>query len=449
MKLLHRRLIYLFFIGFFLMGLPLIFLYANGYKYNFKKHRAEKTGIIFLETKPSKVKVFLNGQLVGEKTPLRIKKLLPNTYELKIIQDGYKDWAKKIQINEGETRFIQYVRLFKANGEIKNLYNKQVFKMDYQPSVQLFLLQQNNNEEQRLILVNGKTKESREILISHEPIIKMSLIENGQTVLARTKHQVWLIDSRTGDKEELVNLLKIKNINSLKVNKYNSQYVYYVKDGRLLSYNRFNQQIIEWLDYEPQDYWIADNNLFYLAHNSLNKIFLNQLDLNTHQKKEIMLTINPAGDYQLQDVRNNYIIIQNKTNKNLVLFNQLTHKSVELKNVSYFSWDKKGRELLYGNQHEIWIFKPIEKEKFILLTRSAEKIERAIWYTVPTHIIYLVGNQIKIIENLNTNRQTVDLLKLKQINQLAIDPKADKIYFIGRVNSRQGLFELIIQDLND
>ncbi len=453
MKLAQRRLIYSFFIILFLMGLPIIFLYANGYKYNFKKHCLQKTGIIFLETKPNQAKIFLNNQLVGEHTPLRIKNLLPNTYELKINKSGYNDWIKKIQVSAGETTFIQYVRLFKTNGEINNLYNGKLFLMDYQANKQLFLLKQVNNQIQKIILFNFINKTAHEIFKTTKSISKINLIENGKTVLLESNNKIWLIDSQTGEQKEISTLLKTQKLildsNNIKINKYNSQYLYFLKNKGLYSYNRFNHQINKWLDYRPEDYWIENNILFCLAHKNLNKISLIKLDLNTQQKEETLLNIDPNKPYILRGIHNNYIMIQNKINKNLILFNQLTKKTTTLKNVNYFKWDQGQNELLYGNQHEIWIFKPTEKEKFVLLTRSAKIIKQATWYSVPTHIVYLVGNQIKIIENLNNNRQTVDILKLKQINQIAVGKRGNKIYFIGQTGFKNGLFEIKIQNLSD
>ena len=115
MTIVHRRIIYIFFMVVFAAILPFIILYANGFRYNFKKNNWQKTGIIFLESKPTEVEVYVNGKIVSEEIPIRIKDLLPNEHELKIEQAGYATWQKNISVYEGQTTFLQYVRLFKEN----------------------------------------------------------------------------------------------------------------------------------------------------------------------------------------------------------------------------------------------------------------------------------------------------------------------------------------------
>jgi len=65
MKLRYRRLIYSTFIFIFVILTPIIILYTSGYRYNFKKRTIEKTGILYLESKPKDALILIN-QLVDD-----------------------------------------------------------------------------------------------------------------------------------------------------------------------------------------------------------------------------------------------------------------------------------------------------------------------------------------------------------------------------------------------
>jgi len=145
MTLLHRRIIYLIFMAVFLIVLPLIILSATGYRFNSKKNLLQKTGIIFLETKPKNVNVYLNSQLVEQSTPVRLKYLLPNKYEITVSKEGYFPWQKKIDVYDGQTTFLQYVRLFKNNIQPELLMPDEIIGM-----------KKNNDDKLGLVKKNGE-----------------------------------------------------------------------------------------------------------------------------------------------------------------------------------------------------------------------------------------------------------------------------------------------------
>src|SRR3989338_3734841 len=113
MPLHTKRIIYSSFMLLFAAIAPLLILYTSGYRFNLKKGELSKTGVIFLETTPRQANIELNDKLVGTKTPLRLKNLGPNEYNLLISKAGYKSWEKIIPVFAGQTSFLQYVRLFK------------------------------------------------------------------------------------------------------------------------------------------------------------------------------------------------------------------------------------------------------------------------------------------------------------------------------------------------
>lgn len=101
------------FVVLFLITAPLVILYTAGYRWNEKKFRLEKVGIIFLRSRPSGADIYLNGKLRRETTPTRLRNLLPDTYEVKVTKPGYTSWSKKLNVESALATFAEGVMLWK------------------------------------------------------------------------------------------------------------------------------------------------------------------------------------------------------------------------------------------------------------------------------------------------------------------------------------------------
>jgi len=446
MTLTHRRIIYLSFMAIFFMVLPLIILYANGYKYNFKKDNLQKSGIIFLETKPKDVEVFLNNNKIDDKIPVLIKNLTPNEYNLKVIKEGYGDWIKKVNVNEGQTTFLQYVRLFKNNETADNLYQGKINNFKYNVDENILVLHEIIQGKHRLTWFDADNQEKKEIIVTTENIKDFELVENGKLIFVTTDEHAWLINPAAQVSFDLNKIIGITQPINLKVNNYNGDYIYFVDKDGLYNYNLINNKKELLLPYAPIDYLIENNTLYYLNQNSLNNIFLNEFNLANKTTKENILSLELADDYQILNVKNNFFTIKNKATNKLTVFDKQTNKITKFDGAEYVNWNNQYEELIYNNTNELWVFKPLaERDKQLLLNRTSESLGEAQWYPLTTHVIYHTNNVIKIIENLATNRNITDIFQADEILQLVINKKGDKIYFIGQVDGVDGLFELEIE----
>ena len=97
----------------FLIITPLVIFYTAGYRYNTKKLRVEKVGIIFVRSEPSGANIYLDGKKQTETTPARLRNLLPGDYDVKISKKGYTDWEKNLPVASELTTFAEDVALFK------------------------------------------------------------------------------------------------------------------------------------------------------------------------------------------------------------------------------------------------------------------------------------------------------------------------------------------------
>ncbi len=96
----------------FLVTAPLVILYTAGYRWNNKKQRIEKVGLLFLRSKPADAAIFLNAKLRRERTPTRIRNLIPGNYEVRMEKNGHLPWSKQLPVESELTTFAEGVFLF-------------------------------------------------------------------------------------------------------------------------------------------------------------------------------------------------------------------------------------------------------------------------------------------------------------------------------------------------
>ena len=99
----------------------LISIFARGYKINLNPNSNSlitATGILSATSKPKGASVYLNDRLVtATDDTLNLK---PNTYQLKIVKDGYLPWQKTIEIKK-ETVFQSNAQLFRSVPDLSPL----------------------------------------------------------------------------------------------------------------------------------------------------------------------------------------------------------------------------------------------------------------------------------------------------------------------------------------
>ena len=107
-----RKTIFYVFVGLFFITAPLVLFDTAGYRYNFAKNRVEKTGILRIDSLPTGATVALNGEIMSEKTPAQLTRLLPDEYLVRVTKQGFLPWQKKLEVRNGEATFAKEIVLF-------------------------------------------------------------------------------------------------------------------------------------------------------------------------------------------------------------------------------------------------------------------------------------------------------------------------------------------------
>ncbi|MBI2356668.1 PEGA domain-containing protein [Candidatus Dojkabacteria bacterium] len=102
--------------AFVVAGTIFVYYYAKGYRIDLKSRDLRKTGVINVESRPSKANITINGEKNG-KTPKTVASLDDGTVDVKLTRSGYLDWNKKVPIlSEKSTPII--AELFKEEPEV-------------------------------------------------------------------------------------------------------------------------------------------------------------------------------------------------------------------------------------------------------------------------------------------------------------------------------------------
>ncbi len=97
-----------------------LFYYIQGYRFDFQGQQISPTGVLSIDTIPSRSDLFIAEKLYG-KTP-KSTTLLGGEYDLKIEKEGYHTWQKNISIVEGKSTSIYPWLITTTIGE-KNLFS--------------------------------------------------------------------------------------------------------------------------------------------------------------------------------------------------------------------------------------------------------------------------------------------------------------------------------------
>lgn len=378
MSLRVRRIIYLTFILIFAIATPLIILYTAGYRYNLKKNKIQKTGILILKSRPKEATIYLNEKIQKEKTPARIANLLPEDYFVRVEKENFYPWQKKLTVKSKLTTFAENIILFKKSlpaeikiGQINSISlspdeKKIIYTTDQELGKEVWFLTLEDKKE-RLIY---RTSDQNEInLLEWDPPSRKILIT---------------LSTPKGIKKYLI----LNTENPEKIDIYNTL----------------------------GDFYFQFKNI------KENKLLL--------------------ADYDLIESSNKFITLIDRKKQSLVILNPANNETIFEAEAYGGSWFPDGQKLLYFNDFELWVYDLTLDEKK-LITRYSQKILDAKWYLNDNYVLLLANNSIKALEiDQRDIRNVTDLAKMDEIYEFEVNKKEEKIYLLGKIGERPGLYEL-------
>lgn len=432
-----RRAIMIFLIINFFLISPATILYTAGYRYDWKTGQIKQTGVISIDAEPRDAQVFLNNVQIKNRMPIRLTNRAPGTYRLKIEMPGYKNWEKDITVESKQTTYIKDVTLFKEALPIQ-IFDKTA-----------------DNISQIYPSPNGKYSM---ILVEKNGIYEVDLVENGNdthTSILRTKTDL-KPDIAWSPFENFV-LVKNEYDNKIEINIFNASnpdigktYTYpasnttisyqwqkntiipslYLKRGATISQITTNAERV--IKYLPQaDLWFVDDKENFWIYNQTDKK-ISQTDNET-----ISITLTEATT-KIIDINENRAILQTANKMQIVDIKDIKNpKTVSLFTQS-LQYNQTVREWLTWSNSELWTI--YEDGGTNLLNRTSEQIKFI--RPLDEQGNFLIATPNSILAFNPGYYVTHELFSSGSIEQITANKKTRKLYFLGRVGNREGLFEL-------
>ncbi|MBI4050367.1 MAG: PEGA domain-containing protein [Candidatus Doudnabacteria bacterium] len=407
----------------FLILAPTAVFLARGYTFDFENKRLVKTGALVVKTEPKGAEVFLNGKSLG-KTNLTRRFVRPGEYHLEISATGFEAWRKKITVHE---QLVAYAPSDKSK---------------------IYLFSQNKTQTPLATnTLDFITKDSDIFLLKPDKILRTSNTGSGmQEIFATstTAFQNLTITDFAANSLRQSHLLLGFSENSWFINsnsaallppgytnpklKRDSDNIYALNAQNQLTEldHSGNPKILR----DKVQNFNAEYGLYYISLATSTPQFLQMVS----EKEDKVLLDNMPLFSQSQ------IIVSPDRQIFLLLdtdLYQVADKLVKINgNVKFAFWDEQGKCLLYGNDHEVWIFDPLGSERNVLVTRSAENLRQAVFNIETGYLFVATSNNIKAIEFDKSGQPNVyTMIETENpITKFAVNPEADSLIYLAAQN---------------
>jgi len=452
MQLRYQRLLYLGFILIFLIGTPVLIFYTGGYRYNFKKNQLEKTGILVVQTSPGQAQLFLNGQR-RELTPARLLHVLPDNYTLELTKTGYYPWRGEVEVASGLTTFVTDVMLFPQYLPTL-LTAADVRLFEPSPNHQYLLYSVRGEQEEQIHIVT--TDATHDTLVTRLPLTDFDQLgvaawstDESQVALrltAQDREQYLLIDTIAGGIRTLDDTTKL-NFRQVRWAPGKSDELFGLGKSILYQINVGNATTQRLLAAEINDFYLQGQWLYVITHQP-DSTLLQRFDATNFNEKTARSIKLPSDGFVFEPSPNGWLALRNAKNADLSIVStkaftvdDITEQIVLQTKAQRIDWTPNGEQVLMATDFEITTFNLQTREKRTI-TRQGQPILDAFWHPRGTHIIYQLGDQVRIIENSPLQKNEIAIANVTKINGIAIDPNASQLFINARIGERAGIYQL-------
>lgn len=448
MKPKYRIIILVVFLLAFVVTAPSVLLYTAGFRYNWKKSRLEKTGIIKIDSRPAGAQIYLNGLALDEYTPASLFRLLPEEYEVRLVKPGYLPWQKTLEVRSGATAFTEQVALIRDTMP-RELYEADIVAGEFSPSGRQLaaLARQDDWLEFRLyalpdggsrLLARFDAAADRRTEIKWSPagdyLLLVRETAGGGADLA--------LYPTFGD-AEAKNLAASRAATDRFAASWSSDGtgIVVTTDRGLTIYDaETGQPTVATLSPYVQDAREEGGKLYVLK-TATNGVNLEEIvPGETAPARQIAAL--PAGQYAFADLAGRRLLVVETRRGEAQLIDTSTGASAGPFNARFGLWEKTGaagRLLLWGD-FEITVYNPDSGERQ-LVTRLGSPIGRCAWHPGGQAVIYSTEAGVLAVELDSRNRQNAyTLSRLTASGALIVNSGDKEIYLVSTAGRQRGVY---------
>ncbi|MDD5156298.1 MAG: PEGA domain-containing protein [Candidatus Omnitrophica bacterium] len=178
----------------FFTGLPFILSSALGYKFNRHTFKFTKTGLIVIKTQPAGASIYLDRQLLNDRTPATLNEIMPGVYNLRIEMENFYPWYDEVNVDEGKVTRLEKIILFPLRPNIQQLNKERIsdFWIDQDKGV-IYYVDREENIVYRSDLSGDNYEELSEIIPITPAPIGWKISPDREKLLYFNERQIGLV----------------------------------------------------------------------------------------------------------------------------------------------------------------------------------------------------------------------------------------------------------------
>ncbi|MBU2542233.1 PEGA domain-containing protein [Patescibacteria group bacterium] len=408
-------------------------MYTAGYRWDSENREIKQTGVLSIDIQPRDAEVFLNDVKIQKKLPIYLPNRAPGSYKIKLALPGYKTWEKDIEIGSKKTTYIKNITLFKDNLPTKVSETDSIEIDTIYPSnggKYLLLISQNNNiyemdifdtENQNLEAIS-RLKSDTEPIINWSPFADFLILQTQ----SGTQTNLQIINAKDNNSASYIFYYPVQNIIWSK----NTSPLAYLEDRNIIytidlnTKNNFSETINDpWLVDDRQNLWSVNlqNNLILTSNNETEN--LGKL---------------PEKIEEIIDANENRVILKTSQNVLIVKLDNQEITNVQSLNTQKIFYNQNTGEWLTWSLWELWTI--YENGETSLLNRTSNRINQVV--PLDEHGVVMLSSENRITGFNPGYYVEHELLKNCNIEKVGVNFEAKKIFFLGEVAGKRGLYEL-------
>lgn len=457
----------------FFITASFLILYAFGYTFNPERGIFVYAGSITIKSNPRNIDVEMNGINVSKKlnrlnNSFHIGRVHPDEYIIKISAPGFNTWSKKINVRSGFSTEFWNVLLTRTDYERKTYNSSNVSDFFISPSEKLVAATKTENGTFKVLILNTENNSANEIFSSEKYSFAGNKKENIEwapksqglivPVISENVTDYLLHNFENGSTSSISELSGMVDISNVRWDSNNKNFIYLVSEKNLYRLNIANPSDKRIIAENISGYDISGNYIYYFQLPSA-MVFQIKSD-GGPSPVQITTTAPPEMDdnsYKLIVYDEKKIVMRNESGTTYV-FNKGKNGDYFRKlsdNAKGTQFSNDGKKLLFWDNREIYVYfladwetQPYRSENEIKqITRYSQQIENVQWNSDYEHVIFSVGNELKIVElDDRDNRNIFDIARFsKNESRVVGNFSENKIYFIDVERDNNGS---IIQSIN-
>lgn len=480
MKLITRRILFIFCFILFLIISPLIILYAFGFRYDSAQNKIIQTGIIYLTPNiQDNIKILINGKEEPNKISIKgifkkdfiIYNLLPKTYNIKVEEENYHTWEKNLVVLPGLITYAQplllpsypkinlifsdaNIPLWSISDKFKKIFY--IKKDNEKFYVNAYDFSKKSSNTKSLEELTGQTKKIDSIpqnsRIFYSPDGKKNSL-----IISAEKNRIILFAFTENNISLTADIVSDSKIIDEYWNNSSRFFLYLNEKGEIYSYDttsKTSKKILE----NVAGFSIKDENIYYLDQNNS---FLYHTSINAPNEKRQLSYVPIAIDQENKEAekikpaniaKKIKILISSKNTlavitpeKNLFTISQDGIPANIGNNIEAAEFSQDGENIIFNSSFEIFI-NTIANNQDNLITRLSQKISNVGWHDSYTHVWFFANQTIKNIElDSRPTPNIIDFATLPKKPANIIYTNTNSIYYDQEDNGILSLYQIEIQ----